>query len=434
MSKTISNLLWNVSRSSILWGGLASTGFYWLIHTGRIESETVRLYFADHPVEYATTIMFFIAMAALVAKAMDTAWQWTLLSRVSLGNVPPGGQPVAECDSLLVLLESLPERMHDTYLVRRLRGGLEHVRRKDAPDTIEDELRYLSEADYARQHSDYALVRVIIWAIPILGFLGTVIGITLAIANLSPDQLKESLEPVTAGLGTAFNTTTLALGLCIAVMFTMFLVERFENRLLDTVDDRAREDLVGRFQQTGTSGDPLLLAVRRMAETVVDATERVVERQAELWKSTIDAASQRWGQMVSSQQQQLDSSLTKSISNGLELHAVKLAEAEQQYADRNREHWSDVQQSLASTSQALTQQQRELVRQGEVLLKVVEATGQVAKLEDTLNHNLHALAGAHNFEDTLLSLSAAIHLLTTCLGNEDKKVSLTDQKNGNQAA
>ena len=46
-----------------------------------------------------------------------------------------------------------------------------------------------------------------------------------------------------------------------------------------------------------------------------------------------------------------------------------------------------------------------------MLADVIQATGQVISLEEALNRNLASLSGAHNFEETLLNLSAAIHLL-----------------------
>ena len=49
---------------------------------------------------------------------------------------------------------------------------------------------------------------------------------------------------------------------------------------------------------------------------------------------------------------------------------------------------------------------------------IVEAMGQVQNLETTLNNNLASLAGAHNFEETVMSLSAAIQLLSARLGHE----------------
>lgn len=61
-------------------------------------------------------------------------------------------------------------------------------------------------------------------------------------------------------------------------------------------------------------------------------------------------------------------------------------------------------------------QQEEMVRQAELMAQVVKATGEVLGLEQALNENLRALSGAKNFEDTVMSLSAAIHLLNARLG------------------
>jgi hypothetical protein len=53
------------------------------------------------------------------------------------------------------------------------------------------------------------------------------------------------------------------------------------------------------------------------------------------------------------------------------------------------------------------------------MARVVEATGDVLKLETALNQNLKSLAGAKNFEDTVMSLAAAIHLLNMRLGGTE---------------
>ena len=105
-------------------------------------------------------------------------------------------------------------------------------------------------------NANYALVRIIIWAIPILGLLGTVIGITIAIANLKPETLEQSMSDVTSGLGVAFDHTGEALTLTMILMFIKYGVERSESRLLAIVDERAEEELIGRFQFTGTDERP----------------------------------------------------------------------------------------------------------------------------------------------------------------------------------
>ena len=63
------------------------------------------------------------------------------------------------------------------------------VARKGSPDTLDEEIKYLSDIDAAHAAQSYGLIKIIIWAIPILGFLGTVIGITIAIASLQPEQI-----------------------------------------------------------------------------------------------------------------------------------------------------------------------------------------------------------------------------------------------------
>ena len=76
-------------------------------------------------------------------------------------------------------------------------------------------------------------------------------------------------------------------------------------------------------------------------------------------------------------------------------------------------------------------------RQAEVLLKVVDATEQVTQLETTLNRNLQSLAGAGNFEETVVSLAAAIQLFSARLGQipaEGRTIELPRHKNMVQAA
>jgi hypothetical protein len=57
-------------------------------------------------------------------------------------------------------------------------------------------------------------------------------------------------------------------------------------------------------------------------------------------------------------------------------------------------------------------------------------------LEEALNHNLASLAGAKNFEETVMSLSAAIHLLTARLSEApaSPKVRLESPRRVNHAA
>src|SRR4030095_12522173 len=120
----------------------------------------------------------------------------------------------------------------ETYIVRGWRGALEFVRRKNSADALDAHLRHLEEVESVRVNAAYSMVRIIIWAIPILGLLGTVIGITIAVANLNPETLEESMTKVTHGLGVAFDHTATALSLTMLLMFAKSGVERLEDALL----------------------------------------------------------------------------------------------------------------------------------------------------------------------------------------------------------
>lgn len=405
-----------IMRSPLLWGLLASVAFFAPIQTGRWKDEFVLRYFAGHWVEYVETAMFFVGLASLVLKGLDVIRQSSGLSRVALPPTPAAPLPPSEAAALIASLDAVPESQRDDYFPRRLREALQSVRFAGSADKLGDELKYLSESDAGRSHASYAMLRIIIWAIPILGFLGTVIGITMAIASLNPQALEDSLPMVTAGLGTAFDTTALALGLSMVLMFTQFFVDRLESRLLAAVDALATDQLSGRFEQLGAVDDPQVAAVRRIADAVIRSTEALVQRQAEVWQQSIEAAQRRWSELAAAGGKQLEAALAGALSQSIAAHAERLAASSEASAETNRRNWSRLQQALADSTDKAKAQQTELARQSEILLRVVEATGHVTKLQDALNGNLAALAGAQHFEETVLNLAGAIHLLNARLG------------------
>jgi biopolymer transport protein ExbB/TolQ len=414
-----------------------AVGFFAPIETGAVTNPEVLRYFAGHWVNYVETVAFFVALAALAIKALAVAGELASVDEPALSPASGGGQSLDDCQQLLENITTFARRHGEGYLSRRLRDALSFVSRKGSADTLEQEIKHLSENDLADAAQSYGFIRIIIWAIPILGFLGTVIGITIAIANLNPQQLEQSLPDVTAGLGVAFDTTALALGLSMVLMFFQFVVDKYENRLLAAVDRRMSEELVGRFQSQLAPQDPLMLAVRRMTDALLPATERLVARQAEIWQASMEAANGRWVETSQKAGRQLETALATALAKSLPQHAAELAAVEKEFAEQNRQHWSQLQQALMQAADSMSRQHTELARQGEVLLKVVEATDQVGRLEQALNRNLQALSGAKNFEETVVSLAAAIQLLAARLGQspaETRTIELPRHKSMVQAA
>ena len=97
--------------------------------------------------------------------------------------------------------------------------------------------------------SSFSLPKVLLWAIPLMGFIGTVIGMSQAVGSFDAvlsnadnvDGLKNGLVKVTGGLGTAFDTTYLALVISVILAFPLNVCERDEDRLLSQIDGVVRE-------------------------------------------------------------------------------------------------------------------------------------------------------------------------------------------------
>jgi biopolymer transport protein ExbB/TolQ len=279
-----------------------------------------------------------------------------------------------ECNALMAQVERLPARRQDDYYVARLRSALGHLKHHGSAESLDDELKYLSDLDASRLHASYGLFRVIVWAIPILGFLGTVIGITMMLAGaaeIANGADQSAMFKIFEGLALKFDTTALALTFAILLMLTHFYVERAENSLLQEVDQQLESELLDRFTVVPSGSDGQVVAARQMAETMRQATEALVRRQAEVWQASVEAAGQRWAEMTESAGQHIQGAMSGAVG--------------------------------------------ELAGRAEVLQRAVEAAGEVTRLEDALNRNLAALAGAKHFEQTVLSLAAAVNMLSARL-------------------
>jgi biopolymer transport protein ExbB/TolQ len=421
---SIAKLISGIVRSPLLWGLAATAGFFvFLSHAatkGLLGDATYKFLFrycAKDPINQCEMAAFFVGLAALLIKRQEVREQLAWLKQSLLGPQPAGGQTADDCEGLLAQLDQAPARQQQSYLVQRLRAALLFVRRKGSAEELSQELKYLGELDEARAYGSFAFVRVIIWAIPILGFLGTVVGITGAIASLDPRALEQSMNGVIEKLGVAFDTTALALVLSMVLMFVQFAIDRKEQQLLAGVEQVADEELSARFLQHKTGGHPEVAAVRRMSEALLEATAELVERQAELWRGSIAAAQEKWSHTLTDAQGQVEAGLGRAVSQALETHARHMAVVGQDLARHTHEHWAGMQQAMSENLLAMQQQQEQLLRQGQVLHEVAEATGQVARLEETLNRNLASLAGSHNFEETVERLAAVIHLLNARLSH-----------------
>ena len=417
MSK-LNSLTTFLIRSPILWGAALSFGFFGLIHMGVITNANVIRYLAGHWVEYVEVAMFFVGLAALLIKAAELRSQRRDLSGEWLEPIPEGGQNPADAQTLaasLVEADGEGDRDQSSYLVRRLREAIDLVVRTGSADTLEDHLKYLSDLDAARAAQSYGLVRFVIWAIPIMGFLGTVIGITDAIACLSPSQL-DNMTGVVAGLGTAFDTTAIALGLSMVLMLLQFIVDRSEQGLLGEVDEAAWSALAGRFQSLAGDGGATV-AVARLAETVSRSSNQLIDAQTHSWRALERTAATNLAKVLDEAGRALNESLSVSLDGTLGRWSESLVEAHEKLLSRREDRWTQAAESLAAAVRGLEQHHGSLADQTVLLGKVVDATRDISALERSLDANLNTLASAGRFDETLATLAAAVQLLAARAGD-----------------
>jgi biopolymer transport protein ExbB/TolQ len=395
-----------------------AAGLVALIQFGPLRDTPAQRY-VSHPVEYVEVVMFCGALGALGVKFLGT-WFEQRACRTAL--LPPWdgrAVPVSEAVKLLGGLRQLPRRLHNTWIVQRSAAVLHFLCSRGSAAELDDQLRSLADSDALALEGSYALVRFITWAVPILGFLGTVLGITRSISGITPEKLENSLSEVTDGLALAFDATALALGLTMLTMFLSFLVERAEQAVLDAVDRYAERELAHRFQRTSPVSGELIEVVHRHTEILVQGVEQLVRRQTVLWSEALKETDQRRQDEEKRLQDRLTAALETALERTLETHSRRLLALEQQARDQSAELANRLTALATAVRETSREQQTSLsqVSQGvagllESLARLQEGDKLLRRLQETLNQNLASLAGAGTFEQALHSLTAAVHLLT----------------------
>ena len=154
------------------------------------------------------------------------------------------------------------KRFRSAAIYRRVIQILHYIRSISKKESVHDFLDHQSQVDMKKLESGFTLLQVFIWAIPILGFIGTVMGIGEAVNNFSlfiqtaeggvqfSAQMRNALGGVTSGLSVAFNTTFLALLLVIPVMVFTSLLHKREEEILLGVEEFCIEGLLPHLRIT----------------------------------------------------------------------------------------------------------------------------------------------------------------------------------------
>ena len=179
----------------------------------------------------ACFILLIWALAIMGYKARRALHEQALLDRRLL-DIPEGTSVLPE-DSREYSrsLEALPEQEQDFLLPRTLLSALQRFATTGSIQAVSDTIKESCEVESDRLDSELSMVRYIAWAIPSVGFIGTVRGIGDALGQ-AYKAVEGDISGVTVSLGVAFNSTFVALVLSIVIMFCLHQLQLSQERLV----------------------------------------------------------------------------------------------------------------------------------------------------------------------------------------------------------
>jgi biopolymer transport protein ExbB/TolQ len=131
-------------------------------------------------------------------------------------------------------IEALPPEERHMFLPRTLMLALNRFGSTRSVQDVAETVRDECELELSRLETQLATIRFAAWAIPAIGFVGTVRGIGAALQE-AQGAMQGDISGVTLGLGITFNSTLIALILAILVMFCLHQLQQAQDRLvLDT--------------------------------------------------------------------------------------------------------------------------------------------------------------------------------------------------------
>src|ERR1051325_3816393 len=191
-----------------------------------------------------TLILFCWGLAICVMRYLRTG----AAKRLSADRFLIHSIEIAKVDGLERLAKELDRSTADySPLLQRLRTLTRHWSITPGLQDADTLLQQQLYADEERVRAGYSLVRTFIWALPVIGLLGTVAGVAVAVGGFAEflrgdiedvAVIKLSLVNVTAGLSYAFLTTLYGLAGALILMLVATALQNREEKLYSTIQEK----------------------------------------------------------------------------------------------------------------------------------------------------------------------------------------------------
>lgn len=202
------------------------------------------------------TLFFFFGAAVLFLKGRKLKFQQRALSLSAVPAEPEFVLTEATAATVLARIHSLVDHPRHFVLLNRIDRALSNLKNIGQVNDVSAILRAQAENDEDQVASSYTLLNGLVWAIPVLGFIGTVQGLSMAIGKFTQtlqasgdiSMIRTSLQGVTTGLATAFETTLIALVFTLILQLWITFTQKREMSFLDECNDYCHSHVVSKLR------------------------------------------------------------------------------------------------------------------------------------------------------------------------------------------
>jgi biopolymer transport protein ExbB/TolQ len=180
----------------------------------------------------ACFVLLLWAIAILGYKAMASRRQQKQLE-LDLVGLPEGEYVTVESaeQASELIRKRIPEAAQDYLLSRVMLAAIDRFSATRSIQDASSVVHAVCDTEAERAESELSIIRYIAWAIPSVGFIGTVRGIGEALAQ-AHRAVEGDITGVTQSLGVAFNSTFVALVISIFLMFLIHSQQSVQERLV----------------------------------------------------------------------------------------------------------------------------------------------------------------------------------------------------------
>lgn len=203
------------------------------------------------------SLLFFFSVSLLAGKTLKLGIQ---KKAMGWAVVPANTDFVLNentAKAVLQRIQGLVDQPDQFLLLNRIERGLSNLHYLGQVSEVSSVLRGQAEDDEKTVASSFTLLQGLVWAMPVLGFVGTAQGLAFAMGRFRTvlgDQaadlgaIKQSLQEVTLGLSTSFETTLVALVFALAIQIWITFRQRAELEFLDACNDYCQRYVISKLR------------------------------------------------------------------------------------------------------------------------------------------------------------------------------------------